>query len=150
MSIINISLSMHVIFGLVGIIASYAVFMGLLKRNLFLSFLRISSITAFLGYILSWFSGGYYYVLYYGDNVKPIIKAGDYPWAHSFFMETKEHIFLFLPVLSLVLAIIIYMFGDQLDRNQSLKNKTAMLAGAITILATLITLSGVVISGSAR
>ena len=48
----------------------------------------------------AWFAGGYYYVEFYGAQVKPYIKEGPFPWAHGVVMETKEHVFLFLPLLA--------------------------------------------------
>src|SRR3990167_4980469 len=41
-------------------------------------------------FILSLFFGGYYYVNYYVTIVKPVIKAGSAPWAHSIAMEAIE------------------------------------------------------------
>src|SRR4030067_285327 len=45
-------------------------------------------------FILTWIVGGYYYVTFYGPLVRPVIKAGNAPWAHAIAMEAKEHIFL--------------------------------------------------------
>lgn len=150
MSLITLTLIAHVIIGLVGVIASYAVLMGLLKRNVSLSFVKNSALIAFVSYVASWILGGYYYVLYYGGNVKPIIKGGDYPWAHAIFMEAKEHIFLFLPFLSLSLFLAIVASGDLNLNNKPIKKVLAVLAGVIAVLGIFIALSGVVISGAAR
>jgi len=61
---------------------------------------------ALILFLTSWASGAYYYVIHYGKNVKPIIVAGSYPWAHTFFMEAKEHVFLIIPFLALVLWLV--------------------------------------------
>lgn len=46
----------------------------------------------------TWFFAGWYYTIYYGHGDQPIIMKGPVPWAHSFFMETKEHLF-FIPLI---------------------------------------------------
>ena len=88
-------LSIHVLIGVTGIIASYATLFWLFKRNIPVFSLKLSSIVAFVAYIVAWITGGYYYVTYYGGNVKPIIKEGPNPWIHLIIMEVKEHIFLY-------------------------------------------------------
>ena len=48
--------------------------------------------------------GGYWYVTsYYADKAR--IVTGPWPFAHSFFMETKEHFFLILLLLATFLPI---------------------------------------------
>ena len=65
-------------------------------------------------------------------------------------MESKEHVFLFLPFLYLVLAIVISGFSDRLTAQPDLKKQLALLAAINAILGIIITLSGVVISGAVR
>lgn len=48
--------------------------------------------------------GGYWYVNFYGAD-KALIKAGPWPFAHNFFMEAKEHVFLALLLLATYLPI---------------------------------------------
>lgn len=48
--------------------------------------------------------GGYWYVNFYGAD-KAAILAGPWPFAHSFFMEMKEHVFLSLLLLATYLPI---------------------------------------------
>ncbi|MBI2096914.1 MAG: hypothetical protein HYT40_02040, partial [Candidatus Sungbacteria bacterium] len=56
----------------------------------------VTAAVGVLAFIASWLAGGYYYVVYYGTLVKPVIKSGAASWAHNIIMETKEHIFLFV------------------------------------------------------
>lgn len=66
-----------------------------------------AQIVAWIGvgaFLLSWIIGGYYYVKTYGPMIKPVIKSGPTPWAHSIITETKEHIFLFLPFMAITIA----------------------------------------------
>jgi len=149
-TLFKIALSSHVIFGLIGVIAVYAVWMSLLKKNPSIGFLKYASLTAFVSYMVSWISGGYYYVLYYGSNVKPLIKGGDYSWAHIVVMETKEHVFLMLPFGALVLAAAFWLVGDRVLSDQKLRRTLSIFTAIIAIIAIAITISGILISGGAR
>ncbi len=145
-----ILLSAHVVLGLVGVIASFAVTFMLLKRELPIASMKCASISAFLAYLLSWLAGGWYYWKYYGTAVKPAIMGGDFKWAHLIFMEAKEHVFLFLPFATACLALIIWLGHDKLTTDPVFKTRTMFLALMITILAIIVTLSGVLITGGAR
>lgn len=148
--LLKISLISHIVLGLLGVVAFYAVWMGLLKQKLSLKFLCFSSLAGFAAFVLSWISGAYYYVVYYGKAVQPIIKAGQYAWAHNIFMEAKEHIFLFVPFLSAVVFLIIWFLGDKLEKEVNLKHSVVIISGLITVLGIIITLSGLLISGAVR
>jgi len=148
-TIFVITLSAHIILGLIALIAHYATLIGLLKKVVSRRFLIGSSVIAATSYVLSWISGGYYYVLYYGDSVKPAIVGGAYPWAHIIVMEWKEHIFLMLPPVAILIALLLTY--SNYDESTSANRKALILITAVaTILATLITLSGIIISGGAR
>ena len=145
-----IALVLHVFFGIFGVIASYVSWLSLLRPKPNLKWLRFSSLSGFLLFLASWLFGGYYYVNYYGATVKPIIKAGPYPWAHSFLMESKEHLFLFLPFLTLVIFLVSFLCGEKLEVGKRCKKPLAWLAGLTFVLGIFITLSGVLISGAVR
>ena len=87
-----------------------------------LKWLRISNWVAFGSIMLAWIAGGSYYLFLY-PIVKPVIKDGPQSWAHLVFTESKEHIFLFLPVLIFVLALFAHRKGSFLLENQNLKRK---------------------------
>ncbi len=109
-------------------------------------------VTAAVGvgaFVASWLAGGYYYVVYYGVLVKPIIKGGAAPWVHNIIMETKEHIFLFvIPLAVTVLCITLLEKGD-LERLK-LRRLAWMLSGAVAALGLLIGAMGFIISAAAR
>lgn len=140
----------HIAFGLVGFIATYATLMVLLKREPSIKMLRVTSVTAFLSYLVSWLASGYYYVLKYGADVKPIVKDGNNPWAHSFFMETKEHVFLLLPILTFMLALIFFLRGDEVASKGKMKQVVIYITVLTAILTLIITASGILVSGSAQ
>ncbi|OEG00108.1 hypothetical protein BHF71_06170 [Vulcanibacillus modesticaldus] len=101
----------HVIFGVWGIIMAIWAIVEILnisesnyKRLRTVSLL--SSIFIWISYIV----GGWWYWVYYGAKEvgdKYVIKGGPWPWAHGFFMETKEHLFFIVLLLSMLLVIIV-------------------------------------------
>lgn len=143
-------LATHVFAGVIGVIATFLVVLTLLKSTPNIKKLRVTSFLATLSYFISWFSGGYYYWKYYGDNVKPIIKDGDYAWAHSIVMEAKEHVFLLLPVMALVIMSFAYFSSGRLLSDSEFKSSVTFFSIVALVLAVLITLSGMIITGGAQ
>lgn len=148
--LLQFSLIGNVIFGLVGVAALYAVWMSVLKKQPSLGFLKYTSLIGLLSILVSWFSGGYYYIAYYGSVVQPVIEAGSYPWAHLIIAETKEHVFLMLPFASAILVLVFWFLGDKLLTDSRLKGATAWLAATATIIGILTTIAWIVITGSAQ
>ncbi len=90
-----------------------------------------------LSFIASWIAGGYYYVVYYGALVKPVIKEGVAPWAHNIVMETKEHIFLFVVPLAVVVFFITLLTDEEIDR-KGIRLSAILLSGTVAVLGILI------------
>ncbi|TSC81911.1 MAG: hypothetical protein G01um101420_694 [Parcubacteria group bacterium Gr01-1014_20] len=108
---------------------------------------------ALLGVVMffaAWLVGGFYYVDYYGTNVKPIIKGGPTPWAHGVMMETKEHLFLFLPFLAILAWSLIKKYGNMIISDQGLKVSIILLCGLIVLLAFSMAGMGYLISSGFR
>lgn len=100
--------------------------------------LKRAKIAAKLGtilFVLAWIVGGYYYVKFYGPDVKPIIKAGPQPWAHGIAIETKEHVFLFLPFLAVFTWGILRGWGERILQDVRLKRSVLVVAGLIVLLS---------------
>ena len=89
-TILKIALIGHVITGLVALAFYYALTVSLNRKTPDIGFIRRMSSFGLALLILSWISAGYYYTNYYGQFVRPIIKSGQLPWAHTLLMETKE------------------------------------------------------------
>lgn len=140
----------HILFGLMAIVFSVLVLVGLFKKTAGVKFLKITSLSAFLLYLVSWAAGGYYYVEYYGSKVKPLIKAGPYPVAHGVFMESKEHVFLFIPILAGVIFIASWLFSDKINQEPKIKTALTVLAFVVVFLGVLITVLGMLISGAVK
>ena len=144
-------LIVHVLAGVIGVFLFGAAALELLKNKSSLRLLRWFSLLGFLFFAgVLWSSAGYYYVLYYGKAVKPVIKAGSTPWVHTVIMETKEHIFLFLPFIALVITLLFYFLGDKVEQNNNIKKAALTLTSMIFIFGIVITLMGILISGSAK
>ena len=139
-------LVIHVLSGIIGIGMHNIVLMHLVKKMpnyIFISRLAWSAVVMFL---LSWVSSAYYYVTYYGASVKPRILAGETPAAHTFFMETKEHIFLVLPFLAISIALAITYLRTNAD--DELRKRTAFLTLVAFIIGVVVAASGILVSGS--
>ena len=102
-----------------------------------------------LAFIASWFAGGYYYVVYYGVLVKPVIKSGAAPWVHNIIMETKEHIFLFVIPLAITVFFITLLPQEEIER-LGFRRATLWLCGVVALLGLLIGAMGFMISAAAR
>jgi hypothetical protein len=95
----------HPTFGVLAILAAVWVFVEALNaRDSNQGRTRLASL-AVAGFIwASYIVGGFWYLTYYyADKAK--ILVGPWPFAHNFFMETKEHVFLSLLLLATFLPI---------------------------------------------
>jgi hypothetical protein len=115
--------------------------------------IKRAKIAALMGVIMifaSWLAGGYYYVEFYGPDVKSIIKQGPMPLAHDVVMETKEHVFLFLPFLCLLTLGLIHKYKENLVENRDAKNFILSLCGLIILIGLSMAAMGYIISTGAK
>lgn len=148
---VNYLVGIHAGLGEIGAFLFLWLFVELLNPSK--SRIKRAKIVAVLGTIfifLSWFAGGYSYVTNYGTNVKPLIKAGPSPWAHSIFTESKEHIFLFLPFLSILVSSMIFAYGNKLETDKKARSAALILSITIVLIALLMAGMGYLISTGAR
>ena len=142
-------IGLHLAFAIVGIDAFFWL-LGEIKNNSWRKTrLYWSAIVGVLAVVLSWLTGGYYYVKYYGDLVKPIIKSGLAPWAHNIIMETKEHIFLFIIPLALTALFITFLNKKEFEE-LNIKRVSMVFVLLIVGLGLLIGAMGFIISAAAR
>lgn len=144
------ALIVHVLTGLIGIIAAYTILIELLRREPVIKKVLTSSLVSVVAYVLSWVSGGYYYLTFYGAQVKPLILKGPYPWAHSIFTEAKEHVFLFLPFIALVTWLVVRAHKTTLNQQPQLKKSVIWLTAVQVLIGVFVTISGFIMSGSVR
>ena len=121
----------HVALGVLAILFAVALFVDILnvsERNL--QRIRKLSLVVCILIILAYFVGGYWYVIYYGHD-RDIIKAGQWPWAHNFFMEVKEHLFFVMLLLGIYLPIVIHRTVPLMEK----KNRfLALTVSALIVL----------------
>jgi len=130
---------LHVGFGVLGILLAVALFVDVLnvsEKNM--ARIKKLSLAVAVSICLAYLIGGYWYVVHYGPD-RAIIKAGQWAWAHNYFMEVKEHVFFLMLILALYLPIVVY-------RNVPLteKNNRSLVLG----IAALIVLIGLFMEGA--
>lgn len=133
----------HVFFGVLCIIATVWVFVDALNasaanrtRILWLS--RAATVCMWLAFIV----GGYWYVVYYPAD-KALILKGPWPFAHEYFMETKEHLVIMLLLLSTYLPI---AAANDLVAGREARRLVLWVAGIIPLLGLMIEGHGAVIA----
>jgi len=98
----------------------------------------------------AWIAGGFYYVEIYGSEVKPFIKEGPLPWAHGVAMETKEHVFLFLPFLAVFAWGLMQRLGHVMDSERQARVAALYATGAVVVLSGTMALMGFLVSSGFR
>ena len=111
---------------------------------------RVATLFGTLFLVAAWVGGGYYYIEIYGSEVKPFIKDGPLPWAHGVAMETKEHVFLFLPFLGAMAWGIMQRFGHVMDSNRGARTAGLYATGAVALLSAFMALMGFLVSSGLR
>lgn len=142
-------IGLHLGFAIIGIDA-FLWLLGKLKDDSGSKRSRIfTALVGVIAFIGSWLAGGYYYVVYYGILVKPVIKSGVAPWVHNIIMETKEHIFLFVIPLAVTVFFITFLEKEEINRLK-IKRIAVWLSGTVAVLGLLVGAMGFVISAAAR
>lgn len=98
----------------------------------------------------AWFAGGFYYIEFYGTQVKPYIKEGPFPWAHGVVMETKEHVFLFLPFLGLLAYGLLRRLRGVMEEDPRARLAAQYAVGAVAIISGGMALLGFLVSSGFR
>jgi hypothetical protein len=96
----------------------------------------------------SWITAGIYYVSHYGGVVKPVIMDGPLPWAHGVVLETKEHVFMYIPLLALVGYQAVRGIAE--GRGKPVLSVTKWLLGLNVLLSFLMAWMGFLVSFVAR
>ena len=147
----NLLIGLHAGLGEAGALAFLWVFIEMLnpsERRLYRA--RLVAFLGILFLIGAWIVGGYYYVVEYGSLVKPIIKEGPLPWAHSVITETKEHLFLFLPFLAIFVWGVLRRYKNEFIENRNLRMRVLVVSILIFLLAFAMAGMGVIIASGFR
>jgi len=65
-------------------------------------------------------------------------------------MESKEHIFLFLPFLTILLLFLVWKYGDKLKEERGLRFSIFAVGGVALLVFVLMIVSGFLISSGYR
>ena len=122
----------HVFFGVACLLSTVWVFVEALNASAAnQARIRKVSCAAAAFMWLAFLVGGYWYVTSYHVD-KAIILKGPWPFAHSFFMETKEHLVILLLMLATYLPI---AAAGNVAANQEARRVVLWVAGLIVLLA---------------
>ena len=129
---IALVLMAHVVFGVACLLAALWVFVDVLNcSETNQGRIRITSCAAAVSMWLAFLIGGYWYVYFYKAD-KAIILKGPWPFAHNFFMETKEHLVILLLMLATYLPI---AAAGRLLANKDARRVVLWAAGLVVVLA---------------
>jgi hypothetical protein len=140
---IDIILMAHVVFGMLCILAALWVFVDVLNANeKNLSRIKWMSRAAAVFMWFAFLIGGYWYVVFYPAD-KAIILKGPWPFAHKYFMETKEHLVIMLLLLATYLPI---AASHNLSTNKDARRLVLWVAAIIPLLGLMIEGHGAIIA----
>lgn len=111
---------------------------------------RLGAMLGTLFLVAAWVGGGYYYVELYGSSIKPFIKDGPLPWAHGVAMETKEHVFLFLPFLGALAWVVLQRFGHAIASDPRARSAALWATGSVVVTCGLMALMGFLVTTGYR
>jgi hypothetical protein len=134
----DVILLAHSTLGVFGTMGALWVFVAALNaREQNAARIRKAALLTSLCMSATWILGGYWYIHFYPSDRAMILK-GPWPFAHTLFMETKEHLFYITLILSFYLPI---AAAEKLYANQAARKM-------VLCVAMLIVLSGLAIEGS--
>jgi hypothetical protein len=133
----------HVFFGVACLVVAVWIFVDVLHasatnqaRIQWMS--RAAAVVMWLSFLI----GGYWYVVFYKAD-KSIILNGPWPFAHNFFMETKEHLVIMLLLLATYLPI---AAANNLAANRGARQLVLCVSGMMALLALLMEGDGAIIA----
>ena len=133
----------HVLFGVACLITAVWIFVEVLHASeTNQARIRKLSWTAAVFMWLAFCIAGYWYVVFYKVD-KAIILKGPWPFAHSFFMETKEHLVILLLLLVTYLPI---AASNNLVANQDARRVVLWVSGMIALMALMMEGEGAIIA----
>jgi hypothetical protein len=143
----NFTLILHATVGLLFIMGSLWVFVEVLNINEG-NAARVRTISMGVAALmwLVYVIGGYWYVTQYAPE-KALILKGPWPFAHNFFMETKEHVLLMIVLLATFLPI---LASNDIVRNKGVRSAMLWMTGLMVVMGIAMEGAGAVISMGAK
>jgi hypothetical protein len=138
----DVILLTHAACGVTGSLAALWVFVETLNaRPENAPRIRVTALAAAVSMAAAWICGGYFYVHFYPAE-KALILRGPWPFAHNFFMETKEHLFFITAILAFLLPV---TTREQLYSNSAARKLVLSVSGLIVITGLAVEGAGAVI-----
>lgn len=140
---IEVILMAHVLLGVACLITSVWVFVDALNATE-ASLVRIRKMSLAAAAFMwgSFVMAGYWYVTFYKAD-KTVILKGPWPFAHNFFMETKEHLVIILLLLATYLPVVA---AGNVSANKDARRVLLWISGAVVLLALMMEGEGGVIA----
>ena len=133
----------HVFFGMACLVSAVWIFVDVLHASATnQARIRRMSWAAAIVMWTAFLIGGYWYVFFYKAD-KTIILNGPWPFAHNFFMETKEHLVIMLLLLVTYLPI---AASSNLAADRGARQLVLCVSGMIALLALLMEGDGAMIA----
>ena len=133
----------HVLFGVACLVTTLWVFVDVLNvSEANQNRIRKMSCAAAVFMWIAFLIAGYWYVLSYKAD-RAVILKGPWPFAHSFFMETKEHLVILLLMLATYLPI---AAAGNLAANKDARRVVLWVAGMVVLLALMMEGDGAIIA----
>ena len=133
----------HVMFGVACLVTTIWVFVDVLNVSEANQYrIRKMSCDAAVFMWIAFLIAGYWYVFSYKAD-KAIILKGPWPFAHTFFMETKEHLVIMLLLMVTYLPI---AAANNLSANKDARRVVLWVAGMIALLALMVEGDGAIIA----
>ena len=128
----ELALMAHVMFGVACLVTTLWVFVDVLNvseanQGRICKMSCAAAVFMWLAFLIA----GYWYVFSYPAD-KAIILKGPWPFAHNFFMETKEHLVILLLMLVTYLPI---AAAGNLSSNKDARRVVLWVAGLVVLLA---------------
>jgi hypothetical protein len=148
MPMTDVLLFLHPTFGVLAMIAAVWVFVETLnateanRQRIWVASLAVAGLFA-----LTWFFAGWFYTVYYHGGDQQIIQKGPVPWAHDFFMETKEHLFFIPLILAFYLPFVTRL---RLEVNRTARTMVLVVTALITLNVLAIEGAGAIINWGAK
>jgi hypothetical protein len=144
---IQATLMVHVLFGVGCVLSAMWVLVDTLHAcETNASRIKWASRATALCMWLALLVGGYWYVIFYHTD-KAIILKGPWPFAHNYFMETKEHFVITLLLLASYLPIVA---SNDLAENKDARRLVLWVAAMVVIVALLAEGHGALIAAGVK
>jgi hypothetical protein len=138
----DVILLAHAAFGVLGCLTALWVFVETLNaRPANAGRIQAAALLTALLMTAGWICGGYWYVHFY-PRERALILGGPWPFAHNFFMETKEHLFFVVAILAFLLPI---TTRERLHSNSAARTLVLSVAGLIVVTGLSVEAAGAII-----